>query len=352
MAEAQLPPVLLLMGPTGCGKTALAMALADRLPVHLVSMDSAQVYRGLDVGSAKPDAATLARYPHALIDCCDPADPYSAARFVADADREVCHALAADRLPVLVGGTMLYARAFRDGLDALPEAQPDVRAAIEARAAEEGWSALHAELAARDPIAAAGIHPNNIQRLQRALEVLAVTGKPLSEHWADGQAVPAEQRLGVSLVQAALVPQDRALLHRALAARFDNMLQAGLIEEVARLRARDDLAPNLPAIRAVGYRQTWAMLAGDIDRAQLSEQGAAATRQLAKRQLTWLRGWPDLLTVPADALLAASSDFARQQALERAVQDLLTVLGPRLAKHGVAGHSEFRAGPGPDAVEQ
>lgn len=339
------------MGPTGCGKTALAMALADQLPVHLINMDSAQVYRGLDVGSAKPDAATLARYPHALIDCCDPAAPYSAARFVADADREVRKALAAGHLPVLVGGTMLYARAFRDGLDALPEAQPDVRAEIEARAAQDGWPALHAELAERDPVAAAGIHPNNIQRLQRALEVLAVTGKPLSEHWADGRAVPAEARLGVSLVQAALVPEDRALLHRVLAQRFEDMLHSGLIEEVARLRARGDLEPVLPAIRAVGYRQVWAWLAGEIDREQLSAQGAAATRQLAKRQLTWLRGWPDLLPLPADELLAAAPGDARQAALAELVDMLLADLGPRLAKHGVAGHSEKRARPGPDAVE-
>lgn len=344
---APLPPVLLIMGPTGCGKTALAMALADRRPVHLISMDSAQVYRGLDIGAAKPSADVLARYPHALIDCCDPAESYSAARFVADADREVRLGLKAGRLPVLVGGTMLYAKAFRDGLDPLPSADPATRAAIDARAAAEGWPALHAELEQRDPVSAASIHPHNVQRLQRALEVLAVTGRPLSEHWAEGRGQTAGERLGVRLVQTALIPEDRSLLHERLAARFAAMLEEGLIAEVETLRARGDLSTALPSIRAVGYRQVWDTLAGTAPAEDLLARGAAATRQLAKRQLTWLRRWPELERLPADELLRADSRGAQTQVLGRLADRLAETLAgrseARLAKHPAAGHSEIRA---------
>ncbi|MEM1229281.1 MAG: tRNA (adenosine(37)-N6)-dimethylallyltransferase MiaA [Pseudomonadota bacterium] len=338
---APAPLVLLLMGPTGTGKTALAMALADACPVHLISMDSAQVYRGLDIGSAKPDAATLARYPHALIDCCDPAEAYSAARFVEDADREVRTALSRGQLPVLVGGTMLYARAFERGLDPLPPARPEVRAQIAARAKQEGWAALHAELAAVDPQAAAGIHPNNTQRLQRALEVLAITGEPLSRQWGTAGATGAAERLSVRVLPVALIPKDRALLHRQLEARFEAMLTGGLIDEVVRLRARGDLTAALPAIRAVGYRQVWEHLEGRTPREELSDKGAAATRQLAKRQLTWLRGWPELTELPVDPLLAADTPAAARQALET----LLAALRRCLAMHGAAGHSEFGDAP-------
>lgn len=340
-----VPPVLMIMGPTGCGKTALAMALADRRPVHLISMDSAQVYRGLDIGAAKPPAEELARYPHALIDCCDPAEAYSAARFVTDADREVRLGLKAGRLPVLVGGTMLYARVFRDGLDPLPAADPTTRAAIEARAAAEGWPALHAELEQRDPVAAANIHPHNVQRLQRALEVLAITGRPLSAHWAEGRSQSASERLGVRLVQAALIPEDRALLHERLAARFAAMLDQGLVAEVEALRARGDLSTALPSIRAVGYRQVWDTLAGTAPAEDLKARGTAATRQLAKRQLTWLRRWPELERMPADELLRAGSRSAQARVLERLAERLADRLELRLAKHGAAGHSEFRVDP-------
>ncbi|MFK7912474.1 MAG: tRNA (adenosine(37)-N6)-dimethylallyltransferase MiaA [Pseudomonadales bacterium] len=335
MAEDR--PVLLLMGPTASGKTALAMALADRLPVALINMDSAQVYRGLDIGSAKPDAAELARYPHALLDVRDPAEPYSAADFVSDADALVSAAWDAGRLPVLVGGTMLYGRAFLDGLADLPEASPEVRAAIAARAKASGWPALHAELAERDPQAAAGIHPNNHQRLQRALEVLAVTGEPLSTLWRTRSGQAATLRLGAQVFSSGLLVSDRALLHRQIEARFANMLRSGLLEEVAALRQRDDLHLNLPAMRAVGYRQVWQHLDGDFGFDELLEKGCAATRQLAKRQLTWLRGWPQLIELEIDSLLLAQTSAARERVLGGLAETLLQ----HLAKSLDALHSRF-----------
>lgn len=328
--------VLLLMGPTASGKTALAMALADRLPVDLINMDSAQVYRGLDLGSAKPDAATLARYPHALIDIRDPAQVYSAADFVADADRLVNEAWAAQRLPVLVGGTMLYGRAFVDGLADLPEANPAVRAAIAERAERLGWPALHAELAEQDPKAAAGIHPNNHQRLQRALEVLEVTGQGLSTLWQTRGAAPASERLGAQVISAALIPADRALLHQRIEARFAAMLEVGLLSEVRRLHARGDLHTRLPAIRAVGYRQVWQHLDGEYDADELLRRGCAATRQLAKRQLTWLRGWPNLIELAGDPLLQTDDDEALQQVLDSLAETLMA----HLAKSAPARHSD------------
>lgn len=302
-------PVLVVTGPTAAGKTEVALALAEQLPVALISMDSAQVYRGMDIGTAKPSAAVRARHPHALVDVRDPAETYSAADFVEDADLAVRHALAAGRLPVLVGGSMLYLRAFREGLADLPPADTAVRAAITDEAERHGWPALHAELARIDPEAAAGMHPNNRARVQRALEVVRVTGEPLSLWWRRHGGRPAAERLGIRLHEVAVLPDDRRRLHERIEARFRAMLKDGLLEEVAMLRERGDLDPDLPSMRAVGYRQAWEHLAtggGDLD--ALAQRGAAATRQLAKRQLTWLRAWPQVRTLtwgPAQRLAAA-----------------------------------------------
>lgn len=302
----------MLLGPTAAGKTDAAIALAERLRCHLINMDSTQVYRGLDIGSAKPPPSLLARCPHALIDIRDPAEPYTAADFVADADREVREALAAGKTPVLVGGAMLYARAFRDGLAALPRANPEVRAAIEAEAESQGWPKLHARLAEVDPVAAAGIHPHNGVRLQRALEVFEATGRPISDYWKAGGQSPAAKRLGAPLLEFAVVPEHRATLHRRIEQRFDAMLAAGFDEEVRRLRLRPDLHPRLPALRAVGYRQMWGHLGGEFDASEMCAKALAATRQLARRQLTWLRSWPWVKALPsADEVAAAASLAAR-----------------------------------------
>ena len=292
-------PIVMLLGPTAAGKTDAAIALAERSNVHLINMDSTQVYRGLDIGSAKPPPSLLARHPHALIDIRDPADPYTAADFVADADREVRQALANGKTPALVGGAMLYARAFRDGLAALPRANPQVRAAIEAEATALGWPTLHARLAKVDPVAAAGIHPHNGVRLQRALEVFEATGRPISDYWKEQKQCPATERLGEPLLEFTVMPDDRAALHRRIEQRFDAMLKAGFEAEVRRLRQRPDLHPRLPALRAVGYRQMWAHLDGDFDATEMRAKALAATRQLARRQLTWLRGWPWVTHLPA-----------------------------------------------------
>jgi tRNA dimethylallyltransferase len=301
MSNQPAKPVLLLLGPTASGKTELAEALVDalhpHLPVRLVSMDSALVYRGMDIGTAKPSPAELARYPHALVDIRDPSEPFSAADFVRAADLEVQQAHDAGQLPVLVGGTMLYARAFRDGLADLPSADQAIRERLRQEAQVQGWPALHARLAAADPIAAAKIEPQNSQRLQRALEVLELTGKPLSWWWQQQSDQSAAARLGVRLVQAAIVPSDRALLHQRIEQRLDQMLAQGLVAEVAGLRARSDLSLQLPSIRAVGYRQVWEHLDGHYNSTEMRQRLLAATRQLAKRQLTWLRGWPEMLTL-------------------------------------------------------
>ena len=305
--------IVMLLGPTAAGKTDAAIALAERLPCHLISMDSTQVYRGLDIGSAKPQPSLLARHPHALIDIRDPAEPYTAADFVADADREVRQALTAGKTPVLVGGAMLYARAFRDGLAALPRANPEVRAAIEAEAEAEGWSKLHARLAKVDPVAAAGIHPHNGVRLQRALEVFETTGRPISDYWKAQKQSPASERLGEPLLELAVVLEDRATLHRRIEVRFDAMLQTGFAEEVRHLRQRSDLNSRLPALRAVGYRQMWQHLDGAFDFAEMRAKALAATRQLARRQLTWLRSWPWVKTLPSADEAAEAASVARRK---------------------------------------
>ena len=286
---AGLPPAVLLMGPTASGKTALALEVARRIPVEIVSVDSAQVYRGMDVGTAKPSAAERAAVPHHLIDIIDPDQSYSAAQFRTDALRLMREISGRGRVPLLAGGTMLYFKALREGLSNLPQADAAVRAAIEAEAGQRGWPALHAELARIDAPTAARIKPGDAQRIQRALEVFRITGKPLSTLQGARVAAAVPYRF----VQIALVPAERALLHRRIELRFEVMLAAGLVEELAALRAKYALAPGLPAMRCVGYRQAWEHLEGAYDRATLRERGIYATRQLAKRQLTWLRAMPE-----------------------------------------------------------
>ena len=280
------------MGPTASGKTTAALEVADRGRFDLVSVDSAMVYRRMDIGTAKPSPDVLARYPHALVDIIEPTERYSAARFVADADAAVLQTFAAGRTPLLVGGTMLYFQAFRRGLNALPPADHRIRRTITAEAAAVGWPAVHARLAERDAKAAERIDPNNGQRIQRALEVLEITGRSITEAWAE--CVPgATERLDCELVEVAVVP-DRETLHARIAARVDVMLTKGLVAEVAALRDDPALTPDLPSMRAVGYRQVWRHLDGAYGQQEMVERIRAATRQLAKRQLTWLRRWSGL----------------------------------------------------------
>jgi len=296
MNAHSLPPALCLMGPTACGKTRIAVELAQEGPFELISVDSALVYRGLDIGSGKPDAAMLAKAPHRLVDIRDPADPYSAASFREDALREIHAIVAAGRIPLLVGGTMLYFKALRDGLAPMPGADPAVRRNIEALAQAEGWAAVHARLARVDPQAAARIHPTDPQRLQRALEVYETTGRPLSALHAEREAAGGDD-LPCQLIFVGLWPRERGRLHALIAERFHAMLTAGLVDEVKALRARADLHPDLPALRSVGYRQVWEHLAGEYDHETMVDRAVAATRQLAKRQLSWMRGWPALSEV-------------------------------------------------------
>lgn len=290
------------MGPTCAGKTGLAVELVRRFPLEIISVDSTQVYRGLDIGTAKPDAATLAEAPHQLLDFRDPAEPYSAAEFCRDARRAIDDIRARGRVPLLVGGTMLYFRALLWGLAPLPEADPALRARLDARAAEQGWPALHGELAAVDPETAARLDPEDGQRLQRALEVYELTGVPLSEHHRRHRRaveLSNSDRAGGStfpfrVLPVAVAPDERARLHARIEQRFHAMIEAGLVDEVRALRSRGDLHPELPVLKSVGYRQVWQYLDGEYDHARMVERGIVATRQLAKRQLTWLRGWPEL----------------------------------------------------------
>ncbi len=282
---------VLLLGPTACGKSALAMQLAREVPLEIVSIDSAQVYRGMDIGTAKPSAAERAEVPHHLIDLRDPSEPYSAADFVRDAVAAVRGIRARGRLALIVGGTMLYAHALRHGLASLPAADPAVRERLEAEAAALGWPALHARLASLDPATAARLAPRDSQRIGRALEVIELTGRPLSAQLARSEVPP------LRLSTIALMPADRAALHDRIAQRFDAMLATGLLDEVRALRARGDLHAGLPALRSVGYRQAWAHLEGQTDAAAFRAAGIAATRQLAKRQLTWLRSMPEALAL-------------------------------------------------------
>ncbi|HLI17707.1 MAG TPA: tRNA (adenosine(37)-N6)-dimethylallyltransferase MiaA [Rhodanobacteraceae bacterium] len=281
------PSAIFLMGPTATGKTALACALADRFPVELVSVDSALVYRGLDIGAAKPDAETLRRYPHALIDIRNPAEPYSAATFRDDALTAMRAITARGNVPLLVGGTGLYFRALERGLSEMPPAEPAVRARLQAEAERDGWPALHARLAQSDPEAAARIRPNDAQRIQRALEVIELSGHTLTAMQAQKGAA---NRLPWRVLKLALNPADRAALRERIAVRFDAMLREGFLDEVKALHARGDLDSNLPALRAVGYRQAWEYLEGAYSLEMFRTRAIHATRQLAKRQTTWLRG--------------------------------------------------------------
>ncbi|MDX1505351.1 MAG: tRNA (adenosine(37)-N6)-dimethylallyltransferase MiaA [Spongiibacter sp.] len=278
------------MGPTASGKTDLAMALCDVLPCELISVDSALVYRGLDIGSAKPEPELLARYPHALIDICDPSEAYSAAQFREDALREMQRITAAGRIPLLVGGTMLYYKALVEGLAEMPEADEAVRASIAELADREGWPAVHAELASVDPEIAAAIHPNHSQRLSRALEVYRISGVTMTE-WRRRQQA---QHLPWRVFQFAIAPLERRTLHERIKTRLELMMAAGFLDEVRALVARGDLHDGLPAVRAVGYRQLWQHLHGELSYDEALERALIASRQLAKRQMTWLRAWPDL----------------------------------------------------------
>jgi tRNA dimethylallyltransferase len=293
---------LCIAGPTASGKTAAAMAVARHHDVEIVSVDSALVYRGMDIGTAKPTPDELAAVPHHLIDIRDPLQAYSAAEFVADASRLIEEIKARGRLPLLVGGTMLYFKALFDGLDDMPKADAVVRAALADEAAAQGWPALHAELARVDPATAARLAPNDSQRISRALEVFRVSGQPLSFFHAQGAAKKASlaDDGARAAVLISLEPQDRAWLHERIAQRFDAMLAAGFVDEVKTLRARGDLNPDLPSMRCVGYRQAWEALDGDYPMGELRDKGIFATRQLAKRQITWLRSMPQRQVVACD----------------------------------------------------
>ncbi len=317
-----MPPAIFLMGPTASGKTDLAMALCEQLPCDIISVDSAMIYRGMDIGTAKPTASELARAPHRLIDICDPTERYSAADFRRDALREMAEISQRGRIPLLVGGTMMYFKALLHGMSDLPSADPELRRTLEQEAEALGWAALHDELRARDPVAADLIHQNNRQRLMRALEVIRLTGRPISELWR-AQAAGAgnfgpvganvedytyftqwqadeTSSLPYTVVQLAVSPPDRKVLHERISRRFQNMLDAGFLEEVRGLMGREDLNVSLPSMRCVGYRQAWHYLAGDDDYNTMVSKGVAATRQLAKRQLTWLRKWSDVTWLASD----------------------------------------------------
>ena len=278
------------MGPTASGKTDLAIFLTEHFPVDIISVDSALVYKGLDIGSAKPSAEELAKAPHRLLNVVDPIEPYSAARFRKDALREIAEIIEAGRIPLLVGGTMLYFRALLEGLSELPESDEATRAKIAEQASDVGWEKMHQRLAEVDAEAAQRIHKNDPQRISRALEVYEMTGKPMSELQKEQKAEP----LPYEVLKLALIPSDRAVLHQRIEKRFGLMLEQGLIEEVKTLRDRGDLHEDLPAIRAVGYRQVWDYLESRLDYTEMQERGVIATRQLAKRQLTWLRSEKDL----------------------------------------------------------
>jgi tRNA dimethylallyltransferase len=295
--DSKKPMAVAIMGPTASGKTAAALAIARTRPVEIISVDSALVYRGMDIGTAKPTPEELAAVPHHLIDIIDPLEAYSVMQFREDAIRLVGEISARGALPLLVGGTMMYFKGLTDSLDDLPTADQALRARIDADAARIGWPGMHARLATLDPVTAERLKPNDAQRINRALEVIALTGKPMSELLGKRE----KPELPFELISFALEPSDRAVLHRRIALRFDQMLgerdDEGLVADVARLRARGDLSPSLPSIRCVGYRQTWDYLDGKIDRAELRELGIIATRQLAKRQITWLRAMPERIVI-------------------------------------------------------
>ena len=279
-----LPQAILLMGPTASGKTAIAMALAQHFPVELISVDSAQVFRDMNIGTAKPDAATLREFPHHLIDLISPEEAYSAARFRHDALEAMADITARGKTPLLVGGTMLYFKALLEGLAELPKACPETRADIDAQANSLGWPAVHAELAMVDPVTAARLHPTDAQRVQRALEIYRLSGRPMSALLDEGQ----KQAPAYDYLSLGLLPSDRSVLHTRIAERFDAMLAAGLENEVSALRKNYQLTPDLPSMRCVGYRQVWEAQDGTSPRSEMRDRGIYATRQLAKRQITWI----------------------------------------------------------------
>jgi len=304
MTSDTAPPTLILAGPTASGKTAIALGLARHAAIEIISVDSALVYRGMDIGTAKPTPAELAAVPHHLIDIIDPLESYSAARFVQDTQRLMAEIRARGHHPVLVGGTMLYIKSLLEGLDEMPPADPAVRAMLDAKAQALGWPALHAELAEVDPITAARLPPGDTQRIQRALEVWHSTGRPLSSFHQ--RVAPTDGQAPGNALLVSLEPTERSWLHHRIALRFEQMMQAGFIDEVHALRRRGDLHPDLPSMRCVGYRQVWEALDAGLDLndpkqlAAVTERGIAATRQLAKRQITWLRGMPWRHTVACD----------------------------------------------------
>lgn len=316
-AKHARPLAVAIMGPTASGKTAAALRIARERPVEIISVDSALVYREMDIGTAKPTPEELASAPHHLIDIIDPLDAYSVMQFRNDALRLVAEISARGSLPLLVGGTMMYFKGLTDGLDDLPTADPALRAAIEEEAARIGWPGMHARLRALDPATAGRLAPNDAQRINRALEIIELSGKPMSELLARR----AKPQLPFELVSFALETPDRSVLHQRIALRFDQMLgdsdDEGIVAEVARLRARGDLTPTLPSMRCVGYRQTWDYLDGKIDRAALRETGIIATRQLAKRQLTWLRAMPDRIVIDFLGRDPAGDILAHLQGLQK-----------------------------------
>jgi tRNA dimethylallyltransferase len=343
-----LPRYLALAGPTASGKTAAALAIAQAWPVEIISVDSALVYRGMDIGTAKPSAAELAAVPHHLINIRDPLQAYSAAEFVADARQLMTDITARGKLPLLVGGTMLYFKALRDGLDDMPRADPAIREAIALEAAQKGWPALHAELAQVDPETAARLAPADSQRISRALEVYRISGRPLSSFQtrnSDAQAAPLHDPDSLLI---SLEPLDRTWLHQRIAQRFDAMLSSGFLDEVRALRARGDLHPDLPSMRCVGYRQAWEYLdahetrglAGLWPMSALRDKGIAATRQLAKRQITWLRSTPQRQVVACDApdaqelVLTLAADFLNKLSLDEKLKRFVpSIHGGEIAPH-------------------
>jgi tRNA dimethylallyltransferase len=294
----QQPAVIFIMGPTASGKTALALALARRFPIEIISVDSALVYRDMDIGTAKPTADELAECPHHLIGFLDPSEPYSAARFREDALRLMSEITARGRIPLLAGGTMLYFRALEKGLSEMPEADAGIRARLDQEIREQGLHSLHQRLEKVDPESAARIHATDPQRIQRALEVYELTGKPLSEHFRNQENYEFPYRV----LRLALIPANRASLHQRIEKRFDVMLKSGFVEEVEKLYGRGDLDPSMPSIRAVGYRQVWGYLEGEYDYETMRHKAIVATRQLAKRQITWLRSTEGLSVLDSETL--------------------------------------------------
>ena len=305
MMATQSPTALFILGPTASGKTALALALAQQRPIEIISVDSALVYRGMDIGTAKPSRAEQAICPHHLIDIIEPTEAYSAAQFAADAQRLIHEIHARGRLPVLVGGTMLYVKALLEPLTELPESDAQIRAQIDAQAADLGWPAMHAQLAQIDPITAARIEPNDAQRINRALEIFRISGKPMAEWLAEDTTT---HELSFKPILTALIPEPRAILHERINQRFVTMLNEGFLDEMRTLRARGDLHLGLPSMRCVGYRQAWEHLDGAYGYDELIEKGQAATRQLAKRQMTWIRGMSQIQVFDSAKLTAANTD--------------------------------------------